>query len=395
MWHVPIELHEASLRLMRRIMHFILLLPPRPLRYLKFLYMIVLFVYLGFIVNWRISFNYHVVYDIKLDQFSRIIDVLNYLALITCHIVVAMELLWKNRGEEIEQQLEKIRFLLRVQFGYKVNLLTIRRYCQGIYGSLFLRCLLLMGMTIYNNMVTDVSLLLYYNFYSEMVLLTRISEFSLYSALILAFYQELHEVSLNLFLELERTRSEIWSVQRVSLERLSTLWQLHGLLWNTIRSIECNFELSVITVTLKLFVDIFVLPYWIFINLLNQTNTSVVHYCIAEELCKFLEVLVPCLIWNRCELVQRQIRSIFHSLNTDRSDVQLNSYLLRISTHLGQESCQFSAGGFLVINNETLGKFIFGMASYIVICIQFRMTLLAKSPTDAVETVTVTVATDA
>jgi len=76
----------------------------------------------------------------------------------------------------------------------------------------------------------------------------------------------------------------------------------------------------------------------------------------AEELVKFLEVLVPCLIWNQCELVQRQIRSIFHSLNTDRNDVQLNSYLLRISTHLGQESCQFSAGGFLVINNETLGK---------------------------------------
>lgn len=78
--------------------------------------------------------------------------------------------------------------------------------------------------------------------------------------------------------------------------------------------------------------------------------------CIAEELCKFLEVLVPCLIWNRCELLHRQFRSIFHRLNTDRRDVQLNSNLLRTSAQLGQESCQFSAGGFLIINNETLGK---------------------------------------
>ncbi|KAL7731220.1 hypothetical protein ACLKA6_014407 [Drosophila palustris] len=387
MWHVPIELHDASLRLMRRLMHCLLLLPPRPVRFLQLLYMFTLLMYLGFVFHWRIGFNYHVVYDIQLDQFSRMIDVLNFVVLIACHIVVAMELLWKNRSEEIEQQLERIRYLLRVQFGYKVNLLRIRRYCQGICGSWFLRCLLLFGMTVYTNVGTDVVLLLYYHFYSEVVLLLRFSEFSLYSLLILAFYQELHEVSLNLILELETS-----SV--ASLNRLSTLRQVHGILWNTIRTIECNFELSLITVMLKLFVDIFVLPYWIFINVLNQTNTSVVHYILAEEFCKFVEVLVPCLIWNRCELVQREIRSIFHSLNTDRRDVQLNSCLLRISTHLGQESCQFSAGGFLVISNETLGKFIFGMASYVFICIQFRMSLVTKSSTHSVEAVATVAADD-
>ncbi|XP_062123397.1 putative gustatory receptor 98a [Drosophila sulfurigaster albostrigata] len=158
MWHVPIELHNVSLRLMRRLMHLLLLLPPRVWRHVNLLYMVALFAYLAFIFHWRISFNYHVVYDIQVDSFSRFIDVLNFLALITCHIAVAMELLWRNRSEQIEQQLERMRYMLRVQFGYQVNLQRIQSHCHCIYGSLLMRSIILLVMTIYNNLVTDVSL---------------------------------------------------------------------------------------------------------------------------------------------------------------------------------------------------------------------------------------------
>ncbi|XP_060647184.1 putative gustatory receptor 98a [Drosophila nasuta] len=391
MWHVPIELHNVSLRLMRRLMHLLLLLPPQVWRHVNLFYMVALFAYLAFFFHWRISFNYQVVYDIQVDFFSRFIDVLNFLALITCHIAVAMELLWRNRSEQIEQQLERMRYMLRVQFGHQVNLQRIQSHCRCIYGSLLLRCIILLGMSIYNNLVTDESLLLYYNFYSEIVLLIRFSEFSLYSVLIMAFYQELIEVSSELVEQLQSSGCELTN----SLERLSTLRQLHSILWNTIRSIERNFERSLIIVMLKLFVDIFVLPYWIFINVQSQRNAAIVQYCAVEELVKFLELSIPFMIWSRCELLQRKFRSILHSLSAHRVDGQLNACLWRLSAQLGQESCQFSAGGFLVINNEMLGKFIFGMASYIVICIQFRMSMLDKSPAALNETQTVTVAIDA
>ncbi|KAH8312218.1 hypothetical protein KR044_009828 [Drosophila immigrans] len=385
MWHVPIELHNVSLRLMRRVMHLLLLLPPRQLRHVRLLHTLALFGYLAFIFQWRISFNYHVVYDIRIDYFSRFIDVLNFVALVACHTVVAMELMWRNRSAQIEQQLERMKYLLRVQFGHNVNLQRIRRYCRWIYASLLLRCLILLLMTIYNNQVTNVSMILYYDFYSELVLLIRFSEFSLYAVLILCFYQELLEVSHKLMPQIESCNTEVSSF----LERLSTLRQLHSILWNTIRSIERNFELGLIIVMLKYFVDIFVLPYWIFINVQSQTNTAVVQYCTIEEVVKFLEVLIPFMICNRCELLQRQLRSVFHSLNANRGVGQLNACLWRLSAQLGQESCQFSAGGFLIINNEMLGKFIFGMASYIVICIQFRMSMLDKSLAASNETETV------
>lgn len=78
--------------------------------------------------------------------------------------------------------------------------------------------------------------------------------------------------------------------------------------------------------------------------------------CITEQFCKFVEIIVPCLICNRCELLQRQLRSSFHTLSSDRRNTELNLSLLRISLQLGQESCFFSAGGLFIINNVTLGK---------------------------------------
>ncbi|EDV95026.1 GH23777 [Drosophila grimshawi] len=296
-----------------------------------------------------------------------------------------MELIWRNRSERIEQHLEKIRYVLRVQFGHKVNLVRIRRYCQSLLLLFEVSCVSLLGMAIYNNLVTDLVVLLLYAVYSEMVLLMRFSEFSLHAVLILVFYMELNEVSFRLIMELDKTQFEVKSVRRLSLERLLVLQQLHGQLWNTVRSIECNFELSLVTVLLKFFVDAHILPYWMYVNMHNNINFIIVFYCITEELCKLLAIIVSCLICTRCGRLQRQLRSIYHGLTTDRSNEQLNFYLYRISSQLGQERCQFSAGGFLVINNEILGKFIFGMISYIVVCIQFRISLIDNSPAEAIE----------
>lgn len=78
--------------------------------------------------------------------------------------------------------------------------------------------------------------------------------------------------------------------------------------------------------------------------------------CIIEQFCKLVEIIVPCLICNQCELLQRQLRSLFHTLSLDRRNMELNLSLLRISLQLGQESCFFSAGGLFIINNVTLGK---------------------------------------
>ncbi|KAH8417628.1 hypothetical protein KR222_002997, partial [Zaprionus bogoriensis] len=395
MWHAPGELHDASLRFMRRLMQCLLLLPPSCRMNLKLLYSVVVFVHLAFVFKWRFSFNYHVVYDIRNDHVSRIIDLLNFVALVLAHAIVAMELLWRNSSEQVQQQLQRIRYTLRVQFGHSVNLQRIRNCCNALYGSLIARVLFLFAMTMYSNAYTDTSVLLLYSFYSELVLLVRFSEFSVHSALVMCFYRDLRDASSNLMLELERKRFDSFLVRRELLARLYTMQQLHGQLWCTVRLIERNFELSLATVMLKLFVDTSVLPYWIFICVTSEKMLPVIlcgltseivwkfHSlntltdCLTEELCKFIEIIVPSLICSHCERLYRQLRSIFHSLSSDRRNQQLNEALLSISAQLGQEHFVFSAGGLLKLNNVTLGKFIFGMVSYIVVCIQFRLSMPA------------------
>lgn len=178
MWYVPGKLHDASLRIMRRLMHCMLLLPPRPQVELKVLYTIVLLVYLVFVLNWRFSFNYHVVYDLKNDHVTRNIDLLNFVGLTLSHAIVAMELLWKNRSEQVELQLQRMRHILRVQFEHNVNLSRIRWYSNSIFASLVVRVLILATVTIYVNFVTDNLVLLFYSHYSEVFLLMRFSEFT-------------------------------------------------------------------------------------------------------------------------------------------------------------------------------------------------------------------------
>lgn len=277
MWHVPGELHAASLRCISRLKLWLLLLPPHPLLQLRLLYTVSLLSYLVFILHWRFSFNYGVVYN-RNDSFSRVVDLLNFVTLTAAHLVVAMELIWRDRSEQIEQQLERVRYVLRVQFGQKVNMLRVHRYCRIINSILLICCLMLLLMTIYNNLVTNMSRLLVYAFYSEVILLLRLSEFSVFAVLILVFYMELTEVSRRLILELDKTRYEVWSLRRLSLERLYVLQHLLGLLWNTVRLIERNFALSLIVVLLKYFVDISVLPYWMFINNYNHVDISTT-YC--------------------------------------------------------------------------------------------------------------------
>lgn len=333
MWYVPGKLHDASLRIMRRLMHCMLLLPPRPQVELKVLYTIVLLIYLIFVLNWRFSFNYHVVYDLKNDHVTRNIDLLNFVGLTLSHAIVAMELLWKNRSEQVELQLQRLRHILRVQFEHNVNLRRIRWYSNTIFASLVVRVLILATVTIYVNFVTDNLVLLFYSHYSEVVLLMRFSEFTMYSSLILCFYRDLCEVSTTLIADLESTSPEMCSVRHILLDRLFALQHLHGLLWNSTRLIEQNFELSLISIMLKLLVNTSMLPYWIFINATTTKSWAIIQCaypedhrfhiakcisladCVADQLCQLVEIIVPCLICTHCELIYRQFKSfVSHTL---------------------------------------------------------------------------------
>ncbi|KAL7731221.1 hypothetical protein ACLKA6_014408 [Drosophila palustris] len=339
MWHVSGELHNVSLRLMQRLMHFFLLQPPHPHLSWKMSYSIALFTYIMWICQWRFAFNYNVIYDFINDDVSRVLDLVNFVALIVGHSAVATEVLWSNHSDKIEQQLQKMCYALRIHCGHK---------------------------------------LLICHLYSEIVLTLRCFEFSLHSILVLAFYQELIDAGSEILKKLDNPR-QFGSGNDSTMKYLSTLQELHQLLWKTHRDIESNFERSLTVVIMKSFIDGTVMPYWIYLNSTRINTIAMQTYCTCEEFEKLLEICIPCWICTRCDRLQRKFRSLFHGVSTNRRSEKLNSALIRILTQLDQERSQFSMGGYFTINNKMLGKFLFGMTSYLIICIQFRIIYTAKS----------------
>ncbi|KAH8388255.1 hypothetical protein KR093_002295, partial [Drosophila rubida] len=394
MWHVPGELHNVSLRCMRHLMHLLLLLPPQPHLGWKILYSSAIFVYLLSIFRWRFAFNYDVIFDVVNDEVSRVLDLINFVALIVGHFVVATELLWRNHSEHIQLQFQQLRYVLRIQFGHKVQLKRIERYCNLIYGIVAIRIAVLLCITIANYMTTNTSLLLICHLYSELVFTLRCIEFSLHAALVLAFYKELGDVGSEIVARLSSNLVE--SQLNLQVQRLAAIQQIHQLLWEIHRSIEANFERSLMMVMLKCFVDSSVMPYWVYLNSI-RTNSLAMQLCkgqyeinlsayftyslldsTTEEIGKLLEICIPCWICTRCDLLQRQFHSLFHGVSRNRQSYAINSALLKLSTQLAQEKSQFSVGGYLILNNQMLGRFLFGMISYLIICLQFRIIYTEK-----------------
>ncbi|KAH8288755.1 hypothetical protein KR054_009284 [Drosophila jambulina] len=374
MGQVSGELHAVSLLTMNRVMKCLVILPVGQHLMAKVLSNVVLVITVGLSSYLRFSFDYDFTYDFINDHFSRVIDLANFVALIISHVVIVSQLVWRNFRTEVDGQLEGIHRLMNAQLGRRVNLDRVCSYCNAVYGSLLIRCVIFCSINVYNNKA-----LTYYALYSEIVLLVGFTEFTLYCAVILALYQELILAGLSTLAELERSRFELWSVRRFSLEKLAKLQRIHGLLWRAIRCLERNFQLCLIITLMKFFVDTSALPYWLYLSKTLQSDVSIQYYCGVDECVKILEVVVPCWICTRCDVMQRRFRSMFYTLTKDRRNGQLNAALNRLCLQLGQERCQFSAGGLVEISTEMLGKFLFGMISYIVICIQFSLNLTASN----------------
>ncbi|KAI8044325.1 putative gustatory receptor 98a [Drosophila gunungcola] len=373
---MPGELHTASVFRLRRLMKCLGMLPVEERLFGKVFCNVGLVIAVGASSYWRFCFDYDFDYDFLNDHFSSTIDLINFTALAASHLIIVMELLWGYCCKDVDRQLQTIYFEISVHLGTpdKGNMDRVRAYCNTIYGSLIIRWLCFIVMTaVVNRALTC------YALYSELVLLARFSEFTLYCAVILFLYQELVLGASNVLEELHRTRFELWSIRRLSLEKLAKLQRIHGLLWQSIRCLERYFRLSLITLLMKFFLDTSALPYWLYLSKVQHTKVSIQYYVAIDECIKILEIVVPCWICARCDAMQRKLSSMFYTITTDRRNGQLNMALRRLCLQLSQERFQFSAGGLVEITTEMLGKFIFGMISYIVICIQFSISLRASN----------------
>lgn len=264
------ELHADSLFRMRRAMKYFGILPFSNHLIPKLLCNLWLIVSIAVSTHLRFTFDYDFTYDFMNDAFSRTIDLSDFVSLSTAHFIIGMELIWWNHYKEIDSHLEELSYRLKSHLGQNVNLQRVRGYCQPIYASLFVRCLVFCLVTVWNGRA-----LTYYALYSELVTLARFSEFTLYCAVILAIYQELVLAGRKLLEELQRTQYEPWAVRHLTIKKLERMQQIHGLLWQTIRRIELNFKLSLITVLVKFFMDTSALPYWMYLGIVQNSDITI------------------------------------------------------------------------------------------------------------------------
>ncbi|XP_017082807.2 putative gustatory receptor 98a [Drosophila eugracilis] len=383
MGQLPGELHRASLLHIQRLMKCMGILPYSQSLSAKVFSSVILLIAIAICTYQRLNFDYDLGYDFQNDHFSVTIDLTNFAALIASHVIIVLELVWGHGSKDVERKLQAIHIQINMYLGVPINTNRVRRYCNGIYASLVIRWIIFFLVTIYNNRA-----LTFYAMYSEFILLARFSEFSLYCVVVLFLYQELIVGASKVLEELQRTRFELFSIRRLSLEKLVKLQRIHGSLWQSIRCLERYFQLSLITMLMKLFLDTSALPYWLYLNIIQSPELPVKCYVATDECIKILEIIVPCYICTRCDALQRKFRSMFYTITTDRRSSQLNTALRRLNLQLSQERCQFSAGGLVSINTEMLGKFIFGVFSYIIICIQFSINLRSSSFNKLVESST-------
>lgn len=266
------ELHAASLLYMRRLMKCLGMLPFGQNLFSKGFCYVLLFVSLGFSSYWRFSFDYEFDYDFLNDRFSSTIDLSNFVALVLGHAIIVLELLWGNCSKDVDRQLQAIHSQIKLQLGTSNSTDRVRRYCNWIYGSLIIRWLIFIVVTIYSNRALTINAT-----YSELVFLARFSEFTLYCAVILFIYQELIVGGSNVLDELYRTRYEMSSIRRLSLQKLAKLQAIHNSLWQAIRCLECYFQLSLITLLMKFFIDTSALPYWLYLSRVEHTRVAVQH----------------------------------------------------------------------------------------------------------------------
>lgn len=261
------ELHSASVLRIRFLMKCLAMLPIKNILVSKVFCHIVLFTdVICFIWWYSIFYNKNIKNNLA-DDFSKFFEIAHCASILATHVVVVLELLWKSDSHEIEEHLEEIIIHLNQFLAQLVNLKRIRRYCNIVYIFWLLCCLTYLTMTFGGN--RDIR---FYVMYSNIVTTMRLTEFSLYCSVVLALHVELVEVASNIVNELKQTRFEALSIRRLSLEKLKQFQKIHGLLWASIRSVESNFQLSLITIIWRTFVHTFGMPYWIYFNIIWQNS---------------------------------------------------------------------------------------------------------------------------
>ncbi|XP_017465643.1 PREDICTED: putative gustatory receptor 98a [Rhagoletis zephyria] len=310
------------------------------------------------------------------DIFSSIMDGLGFTTLIIAQLIIHLESSCKLHAyQKIFNKFEQMRTWLMQKFAIQFEITKLKFYATLLQIHFTLYCgLIFFFMTwLIFEPVPTMRLLLC--LYAEIVLKVKLFEYMLFVIVFLVMLSELCRAANRQCQLVESTRFDS-SVQRQEcLMGFIALQDLHALLWENVQLLTAYFEWSLPSLFTKQLIDLTLLAYWAFLNIEIGKSEVIKYYLIAFWIMQIFTLMVACFICSTCERSERKFRSSFRTIFKDRQNPLLMKCVHSISMQLWQEPITFVAGHFLTINIRTLGKYFFTVAMYIVILIQFRLSV--------------------
>ncbi|XP_023295657.2 putative gustatory receptor 98a [Lucilia cuprina] len=377
-------IYRITLRPIRLLMFMIGALPyefkhEQKCSWFKLIWRLIHFTLLAIFLVW-ISvlrfLSFHEVLYKENDVFSISMDMISYSSLIIIHVIIYWENTWKAwRYKEIFDNFELLRRKFKCEFQRSIDLGRIRLYAVLLYALLAVYMIIVLFIIFirYIKSLNGFRLILLQ--YGDTILKLKLIEFSIFGAIVVVFEMELNCFLVHYIKEIRRCQFADWPVKRKLVEKLYILQDLHNILIVNVRYIEEYCCWSLPGLFLKMFFEFIITAYWIYFSYDFNIPAIFQSYGCSVNTLNLIILFVICSIGSKCEMLDKQLANTLHMIKYDRHDPFLNACLNEISLQTLHEKLYFTAGGFVDVNYSFLGKYIFSAICYIVILIQFHMSV--------------------
>ncbi|KAM7357792.1 gustatory receptor 98a [Cochliomyia hominivorax] len=320
--------------------------------------------------------RFHEVLYKRNDKFSNGMDMISYATLLIVQGIIYWETTWKAyRYKIIFKQFELLCHKFKYELKYPINLSRIRLFSILLYTLLMVYMIIILFIILirYIKVLNGFRLILLQ--YGDTILKLKFIEFTLFAAIVMAIQTDLNNFMVIYIHEIQKNKFNDAEFKTKIYEKIYILQDIHNILMTTVSGIEDYFCWSLPGLILKMFIEFTITAYWIYFSFDFKIPVLFQSYGYSVTILNLIILFVCCSICSKCEKLDINLSNMFHLIKHEQFNPFLNCCLHEISLQLLHQNIFFSAGGFMDVNYRFLGTYIFSAVCYIVILIQFHMSI--------------------
>ncbi|XP_058983492.1 putative gustatory receptor 98a [Musca domestica] len=343
----------------------------------RLLHQLLVILLVGWLSMLRIN-HFEDVYYEKTDIFSIGMDAISYGILTAIHLIVYWENTWKALTYvELFKNFETILQKFRLYLKFEVNTTYLFLYVALLYSMLTLNILITFFVIYLRYLKSLNAIRLLLEQYSETILKFKLLEYALFLVIIVTIQRHLNAFAAHyLRTTVLRLRTMPEGKEQTDiLNIIGILQDIHNLLVTNVNHIENYFNWSLPMLILRMFTEIVLTSYWMYYITDYELSRLYHLYGYSSIILQLMFLFVICALCSQSEKLDTQLANILHMSRHQRHNPLLNGLLNEMSLQLYHQQIKFTAGGFVDVNYKVFGKFIFATVCYVVILIQFHMSV--------------------